>query len=330
VDAYRDIIVIGASLGGIEALRVLVGGLPEDLPAAVFIVQHLAPESPSVLAHVLSRSAAVPISTAGNDEPIDRGRVVVAPPDHHLILQPGRMRIVRGPNENRHRPAVDPLFRSAAASYGPRVIGVLLTGALDDGVAGLGAIKAAGGLAMVQDPDDCVAPSMPRSAIERVAVDRVLPVAELAEALVQTARSPVGMPLGDPPSDVETRLATGERVSTTEVDKLGSVSVFTCPDCHGPLWEIPDGAGLRYRCYLGHAFSQVHLEAAQAQQRERALWIALHAVQEQAEWYRRLAKRFQDSGLPALSPRFEDKAAARDRDAQVIRAMIEPASGFPN
>ncbi len=195
----HDIIVIGASAGGVEALTNLVSLLPGELPASLFIVLHVPPHGSSVLPRILGRKSQLPVVHASHGEPILPGRVYVAPPDHHLLIRRGVIHLSRGPRENGHRPALDPLFRSAAVAYGPRVVGVVLSGSLDDGTAGLEAIKQRGGLAMVQDPNEALYPGMPRSAVETVAVDHVAPISELAVLLDHLAHDAVEDESGDPP-----------------------------------------------------------------------------------------------------------------------------------
>lgn len=188
----RDVIVIGASSGGIDALRTIASQLPADLPAAICVVIHVAPESPGSLHELFTRSSKVPTSTASDGESLKPGHIYFAPPDHHLLIGPGTLRLTRGPKENRFRPAIDTLFRSAAQAYGPKVVGVVLSGDLDDGTAGLLAVKEFGGIAVVQDPEEALFPSMPRSAREHVKVDYCLPVAEIAPLLVSLSRGRVG------------------------------------------------------------------------------------------------------------------------------------------
>src|SRR5947199_4217672 len=184
----RDIVVIGASAGGIEALGGLVRHLPADLGAAVLVVLHLAPEHKSVLPRILSSAGPMPAKHAHNGEALVPNCIYVARPDHHLLLHESHIRVIRGPRENGHRPAIDPLFRTAAYTYGPRVIGVVLTGRLDDGTSGLQAVKECGGLAIVQDPADAEHPSMPRSALRSVKVDRTAPLGELGKAIMELLR----------------------------------------------------------------------------------------------------------------------------------------------
>ncbi|HET8632488.1 MAG TPA: chemotaxis protein CheB [Thermomicrobiales bacterium] len=208
----HDIIVVGASSGGVEALTRLVGGLPDDLPAAVFVVLHVPPTATSMLPRILMRYGPLPARHAADGDPIRRGEILVAPPDRHLLVQRGRVRVLRGPRENRHRPAVDPLFRSAAYAYGPRVVGVVLSGALDDGTAGLLAIKRRGGLAVVQDPAEALFPGMPESAVGHVAVDHCLPVAQMGPLQAGLAREPAPEEGAFPvPRDLELEVGRTER-----------------------------------------------------------------------------------------------------------------------
>lgn len=201
---HRDVIVVGTSAGGVEALRELAAALPPDLPASVLIVLHLSPGGPGLLPAILNRAGPLPAAHATDGEELRRGRIYVAPPDFHMLVADGRLRLARGPRENLHRPAIDALFRSAAAAWGPRVIGVVLTGALDDGTAGLGAIKRTGGVAVVQDPEEAAYPSMPRSALRNVRVDHCVPLAEIPPLLDQLSREPLADgPAPVPPIDLE-------------------------------------------------------------------------------------------------------------------------------
>src|SRR4051812_28114126 len=254
----HDIIVVGASAGGMEALAEVARGLPADLPAAVFVVWHLAPGSLGVLPRVLGEAGPLPAANAADGEEVRPGRVYVAPPDRHLVLEPGRVRVTRGPRENRFRPAVDPLFRSAALASGPRVVGVVLTGALDDGTAGLWAVKARGGVAVVQDPAEATFPWMPRSALAHVRVDHVLPLAHIPPLLARLARGGPAPAEGSPVPEqmgVEARIALGDNALQAGVMGLGPPSPYTCPECHGTLLQMKTGGLLRFRCHTGHAYT---------------------------------------------------------------------------
>jgi two-component system, chemotaxis family, protein-glutamate methylesterase/glutaminase len=254
----HDLIVIGASSGGIEALLRIIPRLPADLPAAICLVVHSSPHGPWLLPQILARRAALPVAPARDGEPIIPGHIYVAPPDYQLLVEPGHLRVVRGPSENHHRPAVDPLFRSAALAYGPRAVGVILTGALNDGTAGLLAIKRRGGAAIIQDPAEALFPGMPGSAQRTVAIDYCLPLADIAPTLARLARESVAEEGSYPmPAELalEHRYARGEAVTLERDGQLGQPTTLTCPECHAPLWEIQDGGLLRFRCRTGHAFT---------------------------------------------------------------------------
>jgi len=234
----HDIIVIGASAGGVEALKALIAGLPANLPAALFVVLHIPAQSPSLLPEILSRAGRLAATHAADGAPIRRGQIYVAPPDQHLLVERGRLRVVRGPRENRYRPAVDPLFRTAALAYGPRVVGVILTGALDDGTAGLLAIKQRGGVAVVQDPAEALYSGMPRSALEHVAVDYCMPLAEIAPLLARLIGEPTqeeGMYPMPEELEQEVRLAEIDIAALTDDEHPGTPSAFSCPECGGVL-----------------------------------------------------------------------------------------------
>jgi two-component system, chemotaxis family, protein-glutamate methylesterase/glutaminase len=307
----RDIVVVGASAGGVEALRTLAERLPPELPAAVFVVLHVLPSGTSVLAEILDRSSPLSAVAASDGDPIERGRIYVAPPDHHMLIERDRVRLTRGPRENGHRPAADPLFRSAARAYGRRVVGVVLSGALDDGTAGLKLITQAGGEALVQDPADALYPSMPQSAIDNDSPARVVPIREMADAICTVLDEPLDPedePMQHPPSPDDT-----DRSDNDPTD--GTLTPFTCPDCGGALWEHDEHAFLRFKCHVGHAYSPESLEAGHAQTVEMALWAALRNLQERAELFRRLSRR-------GGGERFLKKAEDADAHADVLRGLV--------
>ncbi len=322
----RDIVVVGTSAGGVEALRALVGGLPKDFPGAVFVVMHTAPDSPGVLAQILDRSGPLPASNAVNRERIAPGRVYVAPPDNHLLLEPGHMRVTHGPKENRFRPAIDPLFRSAAQVYGPRVVGVVLTGGLDDGTSGLWAIKRLGGAAVVQDPEEAFMPSMPLSAINQVEVDYTLPLAEMAPLLARLARTSVAEQGGyavPEELNIEVSIAKEDRALDIGLGKLGTPSIFACPECHGTLLQLKENGRTRYRCHTGHAFSADSLLAEITENVETSLWNAIRAVDESAMLLRHMAGHAREAeGGAALAERFLEKAGDAERRSGLIRRAV--------
>jgi two-component system chemotaxis response regulator CheB len=250
----HDVVVIGASAGGLQATEVLIAALPAKLRAAVFIVMHIG--RTSYLAEILHKVSNLPVSQAANGEAVEPGRIYVAPPERHLLLHDSHILLRRGPRENLVRPAIDPLFRSAAASFGGRVIGIILSGALNDGTAGLRAIKRCGGIAIVQDPDDARVPEMPLSALKQVDVDCSVPIARMGEALLRFVAEPAGATPAIP-IDVrlEAAIAAQELGEMVSEDGLGEPASFSCPECQGTLWEIDDPSVLRYRCRVGHAFT---------------------------------------------------------------------------
>jgi two-component system chemotaxis response regulator CheB len=327
----RDIIVVGASAGGVEALTALVAGLPPDLPAAVFVVLHLPAEGRSMLPGILARVGPLPADHPREEEPLVHGRIYVAPPDHHLIVQRGTVRLARGPRENLHRPSIDVLFRTAARAYGPRVVGVVLSGTLDDGTAGLLSIKSRGGVAIVQDPDEALFAAMPASARDHVDVDYCLPVAQMGQVLATFAREPVGeerAPAASQEMEMESDMAELQVSALHDDDRPGRVSGFSCPECHGVLWEVQDGELLRFRCRVGHALSVDTLLAEQSEELEAALWAALRALEEQAALTRRLADRGRERGRTALVARFEERAEQAQSRATLIRqALLNEAAG---
>lgn len=323
--AGRDIIVVGASAGGVEALGRLVRGLPADLPAAIFVVVHFPPHGTSVLPHILSRAGPLPAAHARDRERIEPGRIYVASPDLHLLVRRGEVRVVRGPRENAARPAIDPLFRSAAAAYGRRVVGVVLSGNLDDGTAGLFAVKARGGVAVVQDPDEAAYPGMPASAIANVAVDRVLPVGEIAAELVRLAHDGTDPGGGDEvPDHMEEEIAAAELDSGPlhSDDHPGAPSGFSCPECHGVLWEVEEGDIVRYRCRVGHAYGMETLLSEQGGMLEAALWTALKALEERASLVRRMERRMQERSQDMLAARYHEQTEDLRRRAELIRRVL--------
>ncbi|MBV9691033.1 MAG: chemotaxis protein CheB [Ktedonobacteraceae bacterium] len=321
----HDIIVVGTSAGGVEALGILVALLPADLPAAVFIVLHIPAQSPSLLPEILSRAGPLRAIHPTDGEAIQHGRIYVALPDHHLLVEAGYVRVVRGPRENRSRPAVDPLFRSAALAYGPRVIGVILTGSLDDGTAGLLAVKRRGGLAVVQDPDDALYSSMPRSALTHVNADYILPVTNIGPLLARLAREPAAEEGAYPvPEDMEleTKMAEMDRSAMNNGAPGGTPSVFSCPECGGVLWELQDGDLLRFRCRVGHAYSVDTVLAGQSEVVEEALWVALKTLEESISLSRRMAVDAHKRGKDWLAKRFEEKLQQTEQHATLIRQVL--------
>jgi two-component system chemotaxis response regulator CheB len=327
--ARHELIVIGTSAGGIQALQEVLKDLPADFPAAICIVLHIPAEGPSLLPRILQRSSALPVRHALDGETIVPGRVYIAPPDRHLLVEAGRLLVRHGPRENRHRPAVDPLFRSAALAYGPRLIGVILTGALNDGTAGLAIVKRLGGVAIVQDPAEALFPSMPTSAQRHVAIDYSVPLAEIAATLTRVAHEPSGpRPIAQVEDVVvEERWMRGERVDMESLAEIGTPSNLTCPECHGPLWELHDKSLLRFRCRTGHGFTAESMLADQAKGLEDALWLAVNTLEERALVSDRLATDAAGRRHGYVATRFTEKALEARRQAEIIRQVILQTAG---
>jgi two-component system, chemotaxis family, protein-glutamate methylesterase/glutaminase len=320
----RDVIVLGASAGGVEALTQLCGGLPGDLPASLLIVQHVAPTARSILPELLTRAGPLPAGHPVDGEPIRRGRIYVAPPDLHMLVSDGKIRLRRGPHENRTRPAADVLFRSAAASCGRRVVGVVLTGLLDDGTAGLIAIKRCGGLSVVQDPEDAAWPGMPRNALLRDSVDHAVPLDALAGLLVRLIAEPAGASSPVPDEMLtEIRISEGEVASMSQHNAtIGTPSPLGCPHCGGVLNEIEEEKSVRFRCQIGHAYGPESLAAAQVDGLEQALVTAVRTHRDRLALFRRMAEVAHAKGLTHAARRWEEAASEASAAAELISGAL--------
>jgi two-component system, chemotaxis family, protein-glutamate methylesterase/glutaminase len=313
------VVVVGASAGGVEALVAFVGALPADTRAAVCVVLHISPAGTTMMPHILGRAARMPVHGPADGDPLLAGHIYVAPPDHHLEIEPGRVRLTQAPRENGHRPAIDATMRTAAESYDGNVVGVVLSGARDDGTAGLIAIKRGGGVALVQDPDEALYAGMPTSAIAHADVDAVLPLAQMAGWLARHRpgpRPPGGVHAMDDPQMPSTADAPREDANGTR---------FTCPDCGGVLFEQDEGALTRFRCSVGHVFSIESLAAGQAHHLEGALWTAVRALEDRAELLRQMAARCQHEGQLHSAQAFAAQADDAERRAGLVRDAIEHA-----
>lgn len=326
--AVRDIIVVGASAGGVETLSQLVRGLPSGFPASLFVVSHFPPGGRSVLPEILSRSGPLLATHAVDGEPFYPGHIYIAPPDHHLLLGPeGRMRLNRGARENHNRPAVDPLFRSAARYYGPRVIGVVLTGSLDDGTAGLMAVRAAGGLAVVQDPADAKVAAMPLNASRIAGADHVASAPDLAPLLIDLVRESANVSpqrRGKPMDPIEEMPEVVDQDMDRQArnERRGRVSTYTCPECGGSLWQVDEAGLIRFRCHVGHAYGGEALLAEQSEALEAALWTAVRTFREKSVLARQLAHRERASGDPAVADRFEEQSGQAARFGELIQSLL--------
>jgi len=321
--AKHDVIVIGASAGGVEAISRIVADLPRDMRASVFVVLHIS-RGRSMLPEILTRAGRMPAAHPTDGEPLQYGRIYVAPPDHHLVILDGAVRIVHTASENGVRPAVDPLFRSAARAYGSRVIGVVLTGALDDGTAGVAAIKEAGGITIAQDPEEAFSPGMPRSAIASRMVDHIIVLRDiplLLTALVEEDAPQGRAVFGPHMRALEPDLADVP-IAVRPGDRPGHPSVFSCPECHGTLWEVEENGLLRFRCRVGHVYSPDSMLAAQTDEVDRALWTALRTLEERAALAHKLAERGREREHHWVHKAFTGRAREAEAEANHIRALL--------
>lgn len=326
--ATRDTIVIGASAGGVQALSKLVRDLPSDLPAAVFTVLHIPVDATSLLPDILAHHSSLPVAHAVDGEPIVRGRIYVAPPDRHLLVEGQKVKLVHGPKENLHRPSIDALFRSAARWLGSRTIGVILTGARDDGKVGMRAIKQRGGLTIVQDPEEAPFPSMPLSVTQAIRVDYSVTVQEIApllNELCHEAFEEKGEHRMPDQLEIEARIAHQEMESDeliASVERLGKISTLTCPECNGALWEIDDHEILRYRCHVGHALSAEALGDGQTAMLEVALWSAVRALEEQMILAKKIQDRARRGNRMDVVQTFERRAQEAEQQCSMIRQLL--------
>ena len=318
-DPTNDVIAIGGSTGSGAVLRRLVGGLPTDLPASIFIATHMPAQGASFLIDIRSASGPLPVTQAIDGQPIERGRIYVAAPDRHLLLLSETIRLGLGPRENMARPAVDALFRSAALSFGARVVGVVLTGMLDDGASGLSAIKVRGGTTVVQHPLDAEADEMPLAALQAAQVDHVAAAGDLASLLAGIVRSPAGPSV--PATDslrLEVEIAAGVRLGSEHLRGLGEPSPLSCPDCHGVLSEIHGAKPLRFRCQIGHGFTAEFL-ASQIDDVDEAIRVAMRIMEERVTLVTRMAHDARGTGRRAVAELYERRADEYRRHAATLR-----------
>src|SRR5215813_4058295 len=327
VENPMRVIVIGTSAGGVQALKTLLAGLPVDLDAYVLAVIHIAPSSPGLLPDLLSKAGRLHCVHPAQGEKLQRGRFYLAPPDRHMLVDAREtIRLSHGPKENRARPAIDPLFRSAALAFGPEVIGVILTGNLDDGTAGLLAVKQCGGTTVIQDPADAVAPSMPRSAAKHVEIDHKVPLSKLAPLLVSLSNERPRAERRVMPDrlKIEAEIAAGEKAMLGGVVKIGDSSLFTCPDCHGTLLKVRDEQLLRFRCHTGQAYTAQSLLSTLNETTEDTIWSAVRALQEGAMLLEHLAQHARDAGQVNEANSLDREAQDKLEQAELVRKTLAP------
>jgi two-component system, chemotaxis family, protein-glutamate methylesterase/glutaminase len=322
------LIVIGASAGGVETLSQLVRELPAELPAAIGIVIHFPSYSTSVLPSILARAGQLPAVHASDHLLIKPGTIYIAPPNQHLWVEDGLWRLSQGARENGHRPAIDPLFRTAGRVYKSHAIGVILSGTLDDGSTGLEILKQQGGIAIVQDQTDAIYGDMPRNAIEATRVDYILPVSEMAAKLVEVVAGLAGQSqvggnaMTGEANDLEGNIVRQDKVALEHGERPGQTTMFTCPDCGGVMWELQEGDSLRFRCHVGHAYSAESFLAEKGDSFESALWSAYRALEEKASLARRMAERARKRKSFLLEERYVENARNAEAQAAAVREVL--------
>ena len=318
----QRIIVMGASAGGFDAFQKIIQALPPDFQPPIFIVWHMSPDIIGVLPDVLNRANDIYAAHAYDNEEIKPNRIYIARPDHHMLINYGKVRVTHGPKENRFRPAVDPLFRSAAYTYGDRVIGVVLTGGMDDGTAGLWTIKHYGGIAVVRDPDDAEVSSMPANALRQVNVDHVAAVREIADLLVRLSKEPLVEKVDvmkDEQTKKEIDIAAEKRAMENGHLNFGELTPFTCPECHGVLSRLQNDNIVRYRCHTGHAYSADTLMASITEKIEDSLYSAIRGMDETVMLLNHIGDHFAESNQPRLAAAYFKKAKEAEERSQLVR-----------
>jgi two-component system chemotaxis response regulator CheB len=323
----RDIVVIGASSGGVSALLELVKTLPADFPAPIFVVQHVPADSHSFLPQLMNSVSSLKAKHPEDGEPVEVGTIYVAPPDHHLLVEDDKVLVKRGPKENRFRPSIDALFRSAAYSYGSRVIGVVLTGYLDDGTSGLYCLQRLGGLAVVQNPRDAQSPAMPSNALEFVKADHVVSLAELGALLVQLTMQPAPAKSRMTKQEldlleVEITIAKHGNAYEMGIIERGEPTQFTCPDCHGVMTKLIEGKLIRFRCHTGHAYTISALLSEVTESVESMLYQSMRGLEETKMLLENLSRHFSDEKQSTIAALFQRKADQAGKQARLIHDSI--------
>ena len=326
--AKRDIVVIGASAGGVVALLNLVKTIPDDFDATIFIVQHISPFSPSILPQILSKANSLKAVHPKDGEQFRKRHIYIAPPDHHLLIEGDRVLVKKGPKENRFRPSIDALFRSAAYNYGSRVIGVVLSGLLDDGTSGLWTVKRQSGIVVIQDPGDAEFPSMPKNVLEHVDVDHSVPIDEMAALLNELTKqaAPEETPgLSKEETDLlqaEINIASKDNSFNMGIIEKGGLTPLTCPECSGSLVQFKEGKLVRFRCHTGHAFTDSALLAGFTQAIEENLWKTVRGMEETIMLLERLSQQYEEAGKQEEAQKFSGKAKQTRKQSELIRNQI--------
>jgi two-component system chemotaxis response regulator CheB len=322
--ANRDIVAIGTSAGGVDALLRIAETLPSDIPAAILMTIHMSSSFRSELDALLTRAGKLPAGFAADGEELVKGRIFLAPPGKHLLLVKGdTLKLGIGPRENNTRPAIDPMLRSVALCCGPRAVGVVLTGTLGDGASGLWAISQCGGISIVQDPRDAAFPEMPENALRLTEADHVVGLDGMAELLTELVNEPAG-PRKAIPQHIrdEIEIAQTGHSSMETMDRIGRRSLLTCPDCNGVMWEVNEGDLLRYRCHVGHTYSADVMQLAVDDGLRKALAIALRVLDERVALAGRLHENATKSGHRHMARDWAERRSDYERERDILRDVI--------
>lgn len=318
--ANRDVVAIGTSAGGVNALLSLVKGLPRTFRASVLVTIHLPSHAQSALDDLLTRAGALPAQFAGDGDVVQKSRIYLAPPNRHLLLDDHRLSLGLGPRENNARPAIDAMLRSIAVCCGSRAIGIVLTGTLGDGASGLWAVRACGGLTVVQDPDDAAFSEMPLTALNRASPDHVVNLSDMPALLEKLVREPAGQKvLASRTLRYEVEIAKDGRSNMNAMDNLGRRSVLSCPDCGGVMWEIDEGDLARYRCHVGHTYTAELMNLALDENLRRALGSAQRALEERVALAGKLHDQAADKGHTLLAQNWSDRMREFERELKIVR-----------
>lgn len=323
----RDIIVVGGSAGGVVALKDFVKSLPRELKGSVFIVLHVPAYAESNLPSILSKAGDREVIHPHDGDEIEQGMIYVAPSDHHLLVESNKIMVKKGPKENRFRPSIDALFRSAAYAFGPRVIGVILSGLLDDGTSGLWTVKQQGGLAIIQEPEDAEYPQMPQSVLEYVDVDHVIPASLMGALLEGLIGEPTPQKHKLSEKDLvrlkkEVIIATKDNAFEMGIMDMGELTEFTCPECHGALVRLVEGKLIRFRCHTGHAYTASSLLASITESVEEMLWSSMRGMEETTMLLKSIARHFELLKNKDAAKIFSQKAESTTKKAQIIHDSI--------
>jgi two-component system chemotaxis response regulator CheB len=320
----KFIIAIGASAGGMNAITEIISQLPADINAAIFVVLHLSKAAlGDVLVARIQKNTQLPCKLAEDKEPIRAGTIYLAPPGSHLLLKDDQVVIGHGPPENRFRPSIDVLFRSAAASHGEKTIGIILTGYLNDGTAGMIAIKSSGGHCIVQDPNEAEYPDMPISVLEHTEVDDVVSLKDMGATILRIVNEAKEKGASPPASVVlESRLSEKSATSIQQVSEIGKKSFYACPDCGGGLWEVENGKFNHYRCHVGHTYSENDLLLKQIETAEHTLWIALRMMEERKLLLQKVSRENNERGLGKLSGFYQEQSKNLDHHIDELKNLL--------